>query len=811
MNVNIQTPMFQYSIFLSRDAISCLEYLSDNEGNVVIFADSYDIGPTGSLNFYRISSSEGKNIKIPIYSVPAKCWISVILINEDQRQVIFEEEPSFDYDFDDLDFIRNRNLKNPLFNEKEEFSSHTKFSDDNEEFTPPPPQYTNQPNSAPVINIQNILPENMGIQQNNTSIEEKNRVSMSDEQMNGLLSSIQQLTQLMVMQQQSFNTALELQGQHLLQMQPVIEKLASTSFGNSSVNKTDAKKTTAVQDALENLFHNIPKNVKPLMPSLYSGIDVSNIISKNPDLDKMEVPDEPLGNHVKTSPTTLSENEVVQDKKTEIEEPFFNDGNNKSIELHDKASNIDELIASFETSNDDYEENEMDEILHDKTRNSIIDEKPAENNNSKDFEIETNPVLESNESNEKNNLSDIHQENIVENDLMNLDNEDEISSFKKFINDSENDLISDEEHDYKNELEAIVNETQELMNNKDILQFNKHEIVSPSGALDLELQQEDQISKLSAEAEEILSRQDDYSDDEIETEVVKTEKEPSDELLDLLDSVSSTDNVAFEPTPNENEDEDEDDEGKTDSEQESGSSTESLDIYALLDDKTDTYVEENPIIEDTETTSNDDSLENSKNELDDLSLLDNFLQTKQTEENTQPQNNLYAKTVEKVANKFKQEEEFNLYQLDKLESLIEPKNKKNRGKFHLEDSDNQDEFVSSQVLSYVFSDLEEDSWFEVDNFMQYFEENNLHKAFGKINKDKVIYLVCKLLKNKNASPSKFVRPAIQKKLKSIMPDVAKEHWTGSISNIMDVFEEEQLLDGVNEIDICVWFVKNNFF
>ena len=44
-----------------------------------------------------------------------------------------------------------------------------------------------------------------------------------------------------------------------------------------------------------------------------------------------------------------------------------------------------------------------------------------------------------------------------------------------------------------------------------------------------------------------------------------------------------------------------------------------------------------------------------------------------------------------------------------------------------------------------------------------------------------------------------------------MPDVAKEHWTGSISNIMDVFEEEKLLDGVNEIDICVWFVKNNFF
>lgn len=896
MNVNIQTPMFQYSVYLSKEAISCLEYLLDNQGNVIVFADSYDIGPTGSLNFYRISYSDGKNIKIPIYSVPSNCWISVVLVTEDQRQVLFEEDPSFEYEFDDLDFIRNRNLKNPLFQDNIEHNQSSFYSETSDNIT----QNNHETNSgiAPVINIQNILPENMGQQTvvNSNDNNNNGRVSITDEQMNGLLSSIDKLTNLFVQQQSNFNLSLEIQGQQLLQLQPLILKLlesnnvqSNTNINNENKENKENKNTLQQKSSpsltLNDLLNNFPKSFSPLMPNLYSGTSLNltseagtlPVEKKSIDTSKLNKP-----NNIDINEQSIS---TQQNEKNDIEKINDNDNINQTnsskhqiLDLNkEKASSIDELLFSLEnekshteptldiskndlimediglSDNDDNDDNEENlDIQSIKHYNSIEDE---EEKISKNEELSDEDLAVLNEINQA-----IPNEDLSENDIKNL-----VSAI---------DVIQTDEEDFANELKDIIDETNELINNKDVLHFRENiNNYNPSGALENEEEQEDLLSRLSSQAENILSRKDEYSDKELlEFEKVNNNKplvndvqdeEDNDELLYLFSSINnSSQHVDFEPIPD---DEDEDDNKGSEGESSHGSFSEEtniqnyteentnssnvnnygnnsteMGIHAILDDDDDDDDEKNEhnnkIINDT--SNNVDSEQSSsysfEEQLNAMSQPDNIVEKDNSnyelsiEEQLNAMNNnaieddlsLLDEAIAKKSGKEsfnfkpeKSEDDFSLDELDNLEALIEPPSKKTKTKtkFTADDSDNQDEFVSSQILSYVFSDLDEDTHFEVKDFLEYFEVNNLHKAFGKINKDRVIYLVCKLLKNKNASPSKFVRPSIQKKLKSIMPDVAKEHWTGSISNIMDVFEEEKLLDDVNEIDICVWFVKNNFF
>lgn len=901
MNVNIQTPMFQYSVYLNKEAISCLEYLLDNQGNVIVFADSYDVGPTGSLNFYRISSSEGKNIKIPIYSVPSHCWITVVLVTEDQRQVLFEEDPSFDYEFDDLDFIRNRSLKNPLFNDNQDEDNfslpsipNNTNSNGNSALNP-----QNISGVAPVINIQNILPENMGQQTvvQQPLNQDTGRISITDEQMNGLLSSIDKLANLFVQQQNNFNMALELQGQQLLQLQPIIAKIASASNIPSTPQKevkpSNVSNVLNDNKSLNELLKKIPKNISPLMPNLYSGnsfnlneqvsslsldkkpIDTkkhssaiqNNRIQTSTSIEKTE---EDKQNHIlETSSIASSITALNPESHPSIDTPeIYEDTHNhdnkldiKHIDEYDVATTQPEILDL-----DTQKASTMEELLislgHKEPNSSIVDDthnidEQTDNTNLNE-EINLNEATNKNEDktvpaisiddindDDDNELSD--EDLAILNEINKSNSNDELADadIKNLV--SAIDVIQSDENDFEDELKEIVNETNELINSKDVLHFKETEnTYNPSGALEHE---EDMLSQLNAQAEDILSRKDEYLEKDLEVfepnDVVTTpqevetvtsnvseskqtilntdtdnDDEDSDDLSNLLNTMDkSSQEIEFEPIPDDDdEDSDEEDDSSSGSSGDSTSLTpnisndenpdiptqenttsnidnttdsDELDIYALLDSDNGSF--------NNSSGSNSDNNQPEPPQEEDLSILDEVIAKKSANTVTlQP-----SQTVD----------DFSLESLDDLEALIEPPSKKgkNKTKLTVDDSDNQDEFVSSQILSYVFSDLDEDTAFEVDDFLKYFEQNNLHKAFGKITKDKTVYLVCKLLKNKNASPSKFVRAPIQKKLKTIMPDVAKEHWTGSISNIMDVFEEEKLLDGVNEIDICVWFVKNNFF
>lgn len=868
MNVNIQTPMFQYSVYLSKEAISCLEYFIDNKGNILVFADSYDIGPTGSLNFYRISVSDDKKIKIPIYSVPSQCWISVLLVTEDQRQVLFEEDPSFDYEFDDLDFIRNRNVRNPLFNDKEDEDDSFNPNNQSKNYINPEDGINNQNSNlnngygsnAPIINIQNILPETMGQQTiiQPSTLENSaptNRISITDEQMNGLLSSIDRLTNLFVQQQSNFNLALELQGQQLLQLQPLVAKLAASNLNPVSTSTNDLTTSHITNDeknllkksltpsgtgsnnnqSLKELLKNIPKTVPPLMPTLYSGnslnlqSEISNLSveKKGIDTSKFDKAHNINISHSVSSPSEqLSEVSSVESEDNVEHLDEINNPEPRVLDLDkEKATNIDEILISLENDKNTQINEDLNNKYEEETNHPEQDDIHSIENNIKiDSNIDnSDSILEENnieKAPEQNNIFNEDEDELSEEDLaiLNEINQaipiDDITDkdIKQLV--SAIDVIQSDENDFEDELKEIVNETNELLNSKDVLHFKESvDSFNPSGALKNEEKiEEDMLSQLSAQAEDILSKRDDYLDKEIEESSNSSESryehdhknkqdisnsqnnEDNDDISGLLSIMEhSSKEIEFEPIPEDDEDEDED-KGSGSNEGNGGTTTQSenhskiendeLDIYALLE-------------KEDKKESNNANLT-----MDDLSLLDEAIANKKSNS----QNSFTAQPA-------KSEDDFSLESLDDLEALIEPPSKKNKGKakFTVDDSDNQDEFVSSQILSYVFSDLDEDTSFEVDDFLTYFETNNLHKAFGKINNDKVVYLVCKLLKNKNASPSKFVRPAIQKKLKAIMPDVAKEHWTGSISNIMDVFEEEKLLDGVNEIDICVWFVKNNFF
>lgn len=887
MNVNIQSPMFQYSIFLSKDAISCLEYLSDNQGNVIIFADSYDVGNNGSLNFYRISSADGKNIKIPIYSIPAQEWISVVLINEDQRQVLFEEEPSFDYEFDDLDLIRNRNLQNPYFTEKEEHKNYgiQSLSDvDNDDISPPISKQSNENQIfSPVINIQNVLPENYqqtfinpSDSSNNfdnatdsPTKETVNRVSLTDEQMNGLLSAIDKLTNLFVSQQQNFNRALEMQGQqiaiqgqHLLQIQPLIAKLSSNtndSHENTNTNnllendsvKKNTNESSFKPSELQTLLKNIPKSVKPFMPNISSGINMNAMIeslgdknTKNFNKEKINKPDsipsvviQDDHNKIDTQKTTSDNDINLLSDKSDVD-------NHQSVTQNThEAQSDDSLLEDTMIAQDLSLSNEQDLAAFIEQSEDVSSDLPVSDDSLENRQNHEEP-LDLNEEEEQalqSINSAIETEDLEKEDISHL-----VSAIE---------VIQNDEHEFTEELNDIVQETNELLHNKDILHFDKkpeieNEHYNPSGALEHDLV--DEISKLSAQAEDILSRSDSYdehssqsfknphldtlsykephektsdgsnSDIQIEEELsnfssnednknntnnIDSESENNDDLLDLLamDNSGSNQQIDFEPIP-ENENEDEDETG------DSGQNSSNLTPEISDDFDNDTHHQSTDTLSDNELSQEDQDIFSLLNSDDSNPLSNDVSEHNINKKESTNLDSISSKinsittSSQKITN-----DDFSLDQLDNLEALIQPVSKKGKNKAIVDDSENQDEFVSSQVLSYVFSDLDEDEFFETDKFLAYFESNNLHKAFGKINKDKVIYLVCKLLKNKNASPSKFVRPSIQKKLKTIMPDVAKEHWTGSITNIMDVFDEEKLLEGVNEIDICVWFVKNNFF
>ena len=81
----------------------------------------------------------------------------------------------------------------------------------------------------------------------------------------------------------------------------------------------------------------------------------------------------------------------------------------------------------------------------------------------------------------------------------------------------------------------------------------------------------------------------------------------------------------------------------------------------------------------------------------------------------------------------------------------------------------------------------------------------------KVKEEDVSWAVGNILKNRIATPQKFIVREAQRVLDMHAPGIIKRHWVGKMSPIMDILQEKDETRNISQIDLAVWLSLNGYF